>query len=406
MREIKSATALLNVSDDKRETFDMILELADEIAIDIEEYAREIDEFGAKLENGKVVLHERAHHFIEKVRETGLYALPIPEKYDGAELPFALAFTIFERLARADAGLSLNIGLSQFLVDAIVSYGTDEAKELLLTEFAQGKRNPAVCLSEPTSGSDLGSVRSKIELDGDRLVVNGQKIWMSNAGIGDTILFLGRTGSLQGTKGLTACIIDLKNSEGGAVVERLEDKLGLHSNPTGVINLENVEVPRENLLGEIGGGYPIILRCLTSSRIGIASQAIGIAEAAYRKTLEYVKQREQFNQKLAYISAIQQILADMKIGLIVGRASYIHAASLQDLGKPFSTEGASAKVYCSEVANKICFDAIQLHGGYGYVRDYDVERYYRDVRVTTIYEGANQIQRMIIATNEIKGRHI
>jgi len=201
-------------------------------------------------------------------------------------------------------------------------------------------------------------------------------------------------------------IIDLKNSDGKAVVERLEDKLGLHSNPTGVISLEDVEVPRENLLGEIGGGYPIILRCLTSSRIGIASQAIGIAEAAYRKTLEYVKQREQFIQKLAYFSAIQQILADMKIGLVVGRAAYVHAASLQDLGKPFSTEGASAKVYCSEIANKICFDAIQLHGGYGYVRDYDVERYYRDVRVTTIYEGANQIQRMIIATNEIKGRNI
>ncbi|MFX1532631.1 MAG: acyl-CoA dehydrogenase family protein [Promethearchaeota archaeon] len=413
MKEIKNAIRLISCRHYKgvdletyfneiMETFDMVLNLTSNIADWIEPYAREINQEGMKLENGKLTMHPKAQEAIKKIEEAELYGLTVSPKYDGPGLPIPMAVSIIERMSRADAGLALPICISQFIIDAIKNFGTEHAKETLLPEFARGKRSPVINLSEANAGSDLGSVQAKIIDEGDHLLVNGQKIWASNAGLGNTCLFLGRSEKKHGSKGLTLLVIDAKNND-GIKIERLEEKMGLHSSPTGVMTFENVEVPREYVLGEKNKGFPVILRCLNGSRIGIAAQAVGIADAAYRKTLEYTKQRKAFGSLLAGISAIRHILAEMKTQIVTGRSVYLHAAALQSHGFPFSTESACAKLYCGEMANKVCYDAIQLHGGNGYVPEFDVERYYRDARVTTIYEGTSQIQKVIISNNEIKG---
>ncbi|MFX0094242.1 MAG: acyl-CoA dehydrogenase family protein [Candidatus Hodarchaeota archaeon] len=401
MKDIRNAVRVLNYDKDTLENFDMVLELADEIAQWLEPYAREINEAGLSLENGKVKMHEKGLEALKKIKEAELLALTVPEEYDGAELPFPMSIAVFERLARADAGIALPIGLSQFAIDGLITFGTPEAKEKYLTEFAQGKRSGCMLLSEPQSGSDLGSVKTKIIEENDHFIVNGQKIWISNAGLGNTFLLLGSMEPEKRSRGLSALIIDANTP--GVTIDRLEEKLGLHSSPTGVVSLQDAKVPKENLLGERNKGFAHVLRLLTSSRLGIAGQAIGIAEAAYRKTLEYVKQRKQFGIVLADMPVIQSKLAEMKMGILCGRSAYLYAATLQDKKLPFSTEGAAAKAFCSETANRICYDAIQLHGGNGYITEFDVERYYRDVRVTTIYEGTTQVQKLIISRNEING---
>ncbi|MFX1251205.1 MAG: acyl-CoA dehydrogenase family protein [Promethearchaeota archaeon] len=401
MKDIRNAVRVLNYEKETQEIFDTVLELADGIAEWLEPYAREINEKGVWLENGKVHMHEKAVEASKKIREAELLALTVPEEYDGAELPFPMAIAVFERLARADAGLALPMGLSQFVIDGIVTFGTPEAKKKLLSEFSEGKRSGCMLLSEPQSGSDLGSVKTKITKEGDDYIINGQKIWISNAGEGDTFLLLGSADPEKRSRGLTALIVDGESP--GITVDRLEEKLGLHSSPTGVVSFQDVRVPKENLLGEEYKGFGNVLRLLTASRLGIAGQAIGIAEAAYRKTLEYVKQRKQFGTLLADMPVIQNKLAEMKMDILCGRSAYLYAATLCDKGLPFSTEGAAAKAFCTERANRLCYDAIQLHGGNGYIAEFDVERYYRDVRVTTIYEGTTQVQKLIISRNEIKG---
>ncbi len=404
MEELKHALKTLKIKEDD-ETIDLILNLATDIANYIDEYAREMDEEGVRLENGEVIIPKAASEANKLMMENGLFGMLVPEKYDGAGASFPLYTAVFEILSAASAGATLVYSLTGSVVEFLVENATDEAKEKFLPMFAKGEAMGGITLTEPQAGSDLGSVKTRIERDGDEYIINGEKIFISNAGISNIYIVLGSQDPSKGRKGLTALVFDVNEVE-GFTVERLEKKMGLKASPTGVVRYNNVRVPKENLLGKEFEGYKLFLKLLTGSRIGIAAQAVGIANAAYKKALAYAKERKQFGKKLSEIQTIQNMIARMKMRIISSRASYLLAASLKDQGLPYSTQAASAKIYCAEAAQEVTSDALQIFGGYGYIKEYDVERYYRDARVTAIYEGTTQIQQLIIAKNELSGRNI
>ncbi len=401
MKDIKKALSTLGLSKDQLEMAEEILDLTDEVCKkEIEPHARESDKIGARLENGKVIYPEPFQKVIKKIADIGILGLPIPEEYDGLGQPAPVYHAVGERIARADASFSLVPMLQATVADMILEFGSDELKEKYLPDIAKGKRLCGLLYTEPTSGSDLGSLKTKAVDNGKDFVVNGTKIFISNAGIVDTYAFLASTDPSKGSKGLTAFIFDTKETDGVEIV-RIEEKLGLHASPTGQIFLNNARVAKENMLGELNRGFRVVLHGLTASRIGVAAQAVGIADAAYRKAATYVAQREQFGKKILDFQVTQFKLADLATQIITARQMYMHAAMLKHLGQKFTEEACMAKLYASEMAQRVCYEALQMHGGYGYVVDYDVERYYRDARITAIYEGTSEVQRIVISREEM-----
>jgi alkylation response protein AidB-like acyl-CoA dehydrogenase len=342
---------------------------------------------------------DKEHHFPKDVHrglaELGCYGICVPEAWGGAGLDYTTLAVVLEEIAAGDGGTSTVISVTNCPVNAILmAYGNDEQKRQWLTPLAQGQMLGAFCLTEPHVGSDASALRTTATKDGDHYVINGDKQFITSGQHGDVAIVIAVTDKAAGKKGMSAFIVPTTTP--GYVVARLEDKLGQHSSDTAQIRLDNCRVPAENLIGVEGEGYKIALSALEGGRIGIAAQSVGMARSAYECALTYAKQRESFGQPIFQHQAVGFRLADMATQIEAARALVMHAAALRDAGLPCLKEAAMAKLFASEMAEKVCSDAIQVHGGYGYVSDFPVERIYRDVRVCQIYEGTSDIQKIII----------
>ena len=337
---------------------------------------------------------------IKKLGEMGLMGIPYPKKYGGAGLD-ALSYAIaVEELSRVDGGsgviLSAHVSLGSY---PIMAYGTEEQKKKYLVPLAKGEKIGAFGLTEPNAGSDAGGTETTAVLNGDHYILNGEKIFITNAPKADTYIVFAVTTPGIGTKGISAFIVE-KGWEGFTFGDHY-DKLGIRSSSTAQLLFNDVKVPKENLLGKEGEGFKIAMSTLDGGRIGIASQALGIAQGAYEHALEYAKEREQFGKPIAHQQVISFKLADMATKLRAARLLVYTAAELKEAHIPYGMESAMAKQHASDICLEVVNDALQIFGGTGYLKGMEVERAYRDAKICTIYEGTNEIQRLVIASHII-----
>ena len=331
-----------------------------------------------------------------QLAELGAYGVQVPEAYGGAGMDALALALILEEIAAGDGGTSTAISVNNCPVCSILlTYGNDAQKRDWLTPLARGEMLGAFCLTEPQAGSDASALRTTATRDGDSYVLNGVKQFITSGKNGNVAIVMAVTDKAAGKRGISAFIVPTDTK--GYVVARVEEKLGQHSSDTAQIIFEDCRVPAANLIGAEGEGYRIALSGLEGGRIGIAAQSVGMARAAFEAALGYAKERESFGQPLFSHQAVQFRLADMATQLEAARQLIWHAASLKDAGQPCLTEAAMAKLFASEAAERICSAALQIHGGYGYLSDFPVERIYRDVRVCQIYEGTSDIQKILIA---------
>ena len=328
----------------------------------------------------------------------GTFGIAVPEEYGGAGMDSTALAIALEEIAAGDGATSTIISVNNCPVCAILlAYGSDAQKQRYLVPLAQGKMLGAFCLTEPHVGSDAAGLTTSAVRDGDAWVLNGVKQFITSGKTADIAIVMAVTDKAAGKRGISAFIVETRTP--GYVVARLEEKMGQHASDTAQIVFDNCRVPSENLIGDEGSGYRIALSGLEGGRIGIASQAVGMARAAYEAALKYAKERKAFGKPIFEHQAVQFRLADMAMQIEAARQLIHHAAALKDAGEPCLKQAAMAKLFASEMAEAVCSDAIQIHGGYGYVADFPVERIYRDVRVTQIYEGTSDIQRLLIARN-------
>jgi len=328
--------------------------------------------------------------------ELGAYGVAVPEEFGGAGLDYLSLALILEEIAAGDGGTSTVISVNNCPVcSMLMAFANDVQKQQWLVPLARGEMLGAFCLTEPHVGSDASALRTTATRDGDHWVLNGVKQFITSGKHADVAIVMAVTDKAAGKRGISAFLVPTKTP--GYIVARLEDKLGQHSSDTAQIVLENCRIPADCLLGEEGAGYKMALSGLEGGRIGIAAQSVGMARAAFEAALAYAKERESFGQPLFAHQAVQFRLAEMATRVDVARQMVWHAASLKDAGLPCLKEAAMAKLNASEMAERVCSDAIQVFGGYGYVSDFPVERIYRDVRVCQIYEGTSDIQKILIA---------
>lgn len=336
----------------------------------------------------------RAVH--KELAALGAYGVAVPEAYGGAGLDYLSLALILEEIAAGDGGTSTVISVNNCPVcSMLMAFASEPQKQQWLVPLARGEMLGAFCLTEPHVGSDAAALRTTARRDGDHYVLNGVKQFITSGKHADVAIVMAVTDKDAGKRGISAFLVP--TSTPGYIVARIEDKLGQHSSDTAQIVFEECRVPAQNLLGEEGAGYKMALSGLEGGRIGIASQSIGMARAAFDAALAYAKERESFGQPLFQHQAVQFRLADMATRIDVARQMVWHAAALKDAGRPCLKEAAMAKLFASEMAEQVCSDAIQVFGGYGYVSDFPVERIYRDVRVCQIYEGTSDIQKILIA---------
>lgn len=337
---------------------------------------------------------------IKKLGEMGLMGIPYPKKYGGAGLDTLSYAIAVEELSRVDGGsgviLSAHVSLGSY---PIMAYGTEEQKKKYLVPLAKGEKIGAFGLTEPNAGSDAGGTETTAVLQGDHYILNGEKIFITNAPKADTYVIFAVTTPGIGTKGISAFIVE-KGWEGFTFGDHY-DKLGIRSSSTAQLLFNDVKVPKENLLGKEGEGFKIAMSTLDGGRIGIASQALGIAQGAYEHALEYAKEREQFGKPIAHQQVISFKLADMATKLRAARLLVYTAAELKEAHIPYGMESAMAKQYASDICLEVVNDALQIFGGTGYLKGMEVERAYRDAKICTIYEGTNEIQRLVIASHII-----
>ena len=342
---------------------------------------------------------DKEHHFPKDIHkglaQLGAYGICVPEEFGGANLDYLTLALVLEEIAAGDGGTSTAISVTNCPVNAILMrYGNLEQKKKWLTPLALGAMLGAFCLTEPHVGSDASNLATTAKKIGDSYIINGVKQFITSGKNGDVAIVIAMTDKGAGKKGMSAFIVP--TNAPGYVVARLEDKLGQHSSDTAQINFDNCRIPAENLIGQEGEGYKIALGALEGGRIGIAAQSVGMARSAFECALEYAKQRESFGQAIFNHQAVGFRLADSATQIEAARQLIWHAAALRDAGRPCLKEAAMAKLFASEMAEKVCSVAIQTLGGYGYVSDFPVERIYRDVRVCQIYEGTSDVQKIII----------
>jgi len=326
----------------------------------------------------------------------GCYGIAVPERWDGAGLDYQSLALVIEEIAAGDGATSTVVSVNNCPVCSILmAWGSDAQKEQWLRPLASGRMLGAFCLTEPQVGSDASGLRTTATRDGDHWVLDGVKQFITSGKHGDVAIVMAVTDRAAGKRGISAFIVPTATP--GYVVARLEEKAGQHASDTAQIVFENCRVPAANLIGDEGQGYRIALSGLEGGRIGIASQSVGMARAAFEAALAYAKERVAFGQPIFEHQAVSFRLADMATRIEAARQLVWHAAALKDAGRPCLKEAAMAKLFASEMAERVCSDAIQIHGGYGYVADYPVERIWRDVRVCQIYEGTSDIQRILIA---------
>jgi butyryl-CoA dehydrogenase len=342
---------------------------------------------------------DKSHHFpkaeLKGLAALGCYGVAVPAEYDGAGLDYLALAVILEEVAAGDGATSTVVSVNNCPVCSILmAFGNEEQKQRFLKPLARGDMLGAFCLTEPHVGSEAGGLKTSAVRDGDDYVLNGVKQFITSGKNGDVAIVMAVTDKAAGKKGISAFIVP--TSTPGYTVARVEDKLGQHASDTAQIVFQHCRVPAANRLADEGMGLKIALSGLEGGRIGIASQAVGMARAAFDAALAYSKERQSFGQPIFNHQAVQFKLADMATQIEAARQLIWHAASLKDAGRPCLKEAAMAKLYASEMAERVCSDAIQVFGGYGYVSDFPVERIYRDVRVCQIYEGTSEVQRILI----------
>ncbi|HMJ07429.1 MAG TPA: acyl-CoA dehydrogenase [Pyrinomonadaceae bacterium] len=332
---------------------------------------------------------------IKQCFELGLMAIESPEEYGGAGSTIFNAILAIEELARVDASVSVFVDVHNTLVtNAFMRWASDEQKKKYLPQLAEGKVG-AYALSEAASGSDAFALKTRAVDKGDYFELTGQKLWITNGNEADIFVLFATIDPAAGYKGITAFIVE-KGFEGFSVGKK-EDKLGIRASSTTELILDNCKVPRENVLGEVGKGYKVSIETLNEGRIGIGAQMLGIAQGAYEAALKYTQEREQFGQSIGSFQAVQFQLAEMAVEIEATRLLVYNAARLKDAGRPFLKEAAMAKLYSSRCAEKVSSKAIELYGGYGYVKDYPVEKFWRDSKIGSIYEGTSNMQLQTIA---------
>ncbi|MFQ6091341.1 MAG: acyl-CoA dehydrogenase [bacterium] len=338
---------------------------------------------------------------VKKMGELGFMGIMIPEQYGGAGMD-ALSYVIaVEEISRADASCGVIMSVNNSLVcHPIFKYGTEEQKKRYLVPLANGTHLGSFSLAEPNAGSDAVSLETTAVRDGDHYILNGTKIFVTSGGKSDTVVAFAVTDKEKKHKGISAFVVE-KGWDGFEVGKR-ENKLGIRSSDTSELIFKDCRVPEQNRLGEEGMGFKIALDSLDGGRVGIAAQAVGIAQAALDESIAYSKQRQQFGQPICEFQAIQWMLADMDTEINAARLLVHQAARAKDKGGRYSKEAAMAKRFASEVAMRATSKAIQIHGGYGYMKEYPVERLFRDAKITEIYEGTSEVQRMVIAASLLR----
>jgi len=341
--------------------------------------------------------HEYPRETMEKLFDLGVLGINVPREYGGAGADALANAICIEELSKQCASTGDIVAAYALCADPIAAYGTEEQKRKYLPMLTTGHKMGAFALTEPNAGSDASKGQTEAKLEGDHYVLNGSKIFITNGYVAEVFVVFAMTDKSKGTKGISAFIVE--NTFPGFSVGKHEEKMGLHGSPTAEIVFQDCIVPKENLLGQEGKGFRIAMATLDGGRIGIAAQALGIAEGALQEAIQYTKSRIQFGKPISKFQNTQFTLADMELGCEAGRLLTYQAAVLKSQGRPFTKEAAMAKLFCSEHAMKTTTKALQLFGGYGYTNDYPIERMMRDAKITEIYEGTSEIQRVVISAN-------
>lgn len=357
---------------------------------EVEPIAAEIDETGRFPDET-----------VAKMKKLGLLSIPFPVEYSGAggdNVSYAIAVEELSRVCGTTGVIcSAHTSLCAW---PIYHFGTEEQKKKYLVPLLNGEKLGAFGLTEPNAGTDAAGQQTRAVHDGDSWILNGSKIFITNGSKADTYVVMAMTDKSKGTRGISAFIVDGKTE--GFSIGKKEDKMGIRASATSELIFENCRIPAENLLGQEGKGFKVAMTTLDGGRIGIAAQALGIAQGAFDKTVAYLDQRKQFGMKLNKMQALQFEIADMKTRIEAARLLVYNAACKKQEGKPYGTEAAMAKLFASETAMYVTTKAVQLHGGYGYTRDYPVERMMRDAKITEIYEGTSEVQKMVIAASALR----
>jgi butyryl-CoA dehydrogenase len=333
---------------------------------------------------------------VEKMGKLGYFGVQVPKNLGGAGMDTMSFMIVIEEISRACAGLGLCLSVHYGVgVYPLMVFGSEEQQKKWVPSLAKGEKIGAFCLTEPNAGTDAGGIEATAIRDGEHYLINANKVFVTNGGVADICLIFARTNLEAGRKGISVVVVE--RGTPGFVVGDLEDLCGMRANPVSSIRLYDCRVPVGNLIGKEGMGLQIGLSALDTGRMGIAAQSLGIAQAAFDEAVKYAKERRQFGVAIAKHQAVQMMIADMATQLDAARLMVYRAALLSDQGRSFSQAAAMAKLFASETACKVTDNAVQIHGGYGYSKSYPVERYYRDARVTRIYEGTSEIQRIVIS---------
>jgi alkylation response protein AidB-like acyl-CoA dehydrogenase len=367
---------------------------------------RTIREVAAReIQPGALARDEAARfpsELVSKMAELGLMGINISQEYGGTGLDAVSGTIIIEEIARVDGALALTVASHNALCSGhIFEFGNQQQKKKYLPPLASGKKLGAWALTEADSGSDAAALKCRATLDGDHWVLSGDKQFTTQGSVAGIYVIMARTDPSQDKGGISAFIVERGTS--GLKAGRVENKLGVRASDTAALHIQGARVPKENLLGELHGAFKDVLRILHGGRIGIGAMAVGIARGALEESLKYAKERRQFGKAIAEFEAIQWMLADMATEIDAARLLVQRAAHLKDAGQPFSRAASQAKLYAAETAMRATAKAIQIHGGYGYLKDYPVERYFRDAKLCEIGEGTSEVQRMVIARELIAG---
>lgn len=338
---------------------------------------------------------------IQKMADLGFFGIKMPRKYGGAEADYKAYVIIMEEIARASGVASIYLSSPNSLLGTpFLVAGTEDQKEKYLKAMISGEKSFVFALTEPGAGSDAGSLATTAREEGDYYILNGRKTFITGAPLSDYIIAFAKTDMSKGTRGITSFIVDSKAK--GVSFGKAEEKMGMIGCPTSDIIFKDVKVHKNEILGKVDDGFLTAMKTLSVGRIGVSAQAIGIAQAALDEAIKYAKQREQFGRPIAKLQAIQFKLAEMATKLDAAKLLVYRAADMMDKGLPADKEASMAKFFAAEAAEEIVSEALQIHGGYGYIKDYTIERLYRDVRVISIYEGTSEIQQVVIAANLLK----
>lgn len=333
---------------------------------------------------------------IRKMGELGLMGIPIPEEYGGTGMDYTSYIIAINEISKASAGVGVILSVHTSVgTNPILKFGSEEQKKKYIPKLASGEYIGAFALTEPGAGSDAANIKTKARLEGDDYILNGSKLFITNGIAANTFITFARTG--EGNKGISAFIIERDTP--GLSIGKAEKKMGLHGTGTVTLSFDNCKVSKEQLLGEVGEGFKIAMANLNFGRIGIAAQALGVAEAAFEHAVDYAKEREQFGKPIAHNQGISFKLADLATQIEAAKLLIYRAVDLAERNLPHSKEASMAKMYASNTAMKTAIEAVQIYGGYGYTEDYPVERFFREAKVTQIYEGTNEIQHIVIAKN-------